>query len=209
MCIHQRIVVWPLSVIVLAAAAGVPLTGQSLGRVSQPPPGSPQAAAQTAHAPSSPVASYLELPLRFEANRGQADKRVRFISRGLGYSLFLTSRDAVLVLAAPVAKQGDPGERLQLEAAAGPKTPPAVVRLELTGANSRPAITEEDPLPAKSNYFIGNDPSKWRTNVPNYAEVRYRDVYPGIDLIYYGNQRRLEHDFVVAPGADPGRITFG
>jgi hypothetical protein len=191
------------------AGATASLRGQSLERVSQPAPGSAQAAAQAAHAPSGPVARYLKLPLRFEANRGQADQRVRFISRGLGYNLFLTSREAVLVLATPVAKQSAPGDQLQPEATASPRTPPAVVRLELTGANRRPAITEEDPLPTKSNYFIGNDPNKWRTKIPNYAQVRYRDVYPGIDLIYYGNQRRLEHDFVVAPGADPGRIALG
>ncbi len=170
---------------------------------------SSQPAAQTTRAPSGAVVSYLKLPLRFEANRGQTDKRVRFISRGLGYNVFLTSREAVLVLAAPIANQGQKrGERLPSEATASPRTPPAVVRLDLTGANSHPAITPEDLLPARSNYFIGNDPSKWRTGVPSYAKVRYLDVYPGIDLIYYGNQRRLEHDFVVAPGADPGRITL-
>jgi hypothetical protein len=173
-----------------------------------------QAAAINGPSRSNPAASSRvkvqldQLPLRFEANRGQADKRVRFISRGPGYTLFLTSREAVLSLATPAAKQGAPGKRMQPEAAASPRTPPAVVRLELTGANRHPAITEEDQLPTKTNYFIGNDPTKWRTNIPNYAQVRYRDVYPGIDLIYYGNQHRLEHDFVVAPGADPAQINF-
>ena len=67
-------------------------------------------------------------------------------------------------------------------------------------------MTGLDELPGKSNYFIGNDPAKWRTNVPTYAKVRYENVYPGIDLVYYGNQRQLEYDFVVAPGADPRAI---
>src|SRR2546428_259370 len=63
-------------------------------------------------------------------------------------------------------------------------------------------------LPGKSNYFIGNDPKKWRANIANYAKVRYRNVYPGVDLVYYGNQQQLEYDFVVGPGADPGRIAL-
>src|SRR5262249_25691982 len=68
-----------------------------------------------------------------------------------------------------------------------------------------------DELAAKSNYFIGNDPKKWHTNVSNYAKVKYEAVYPGVDVVYYGNQRRLEYDFVVAPGVDPGsiKLSFG
>jgi hypothetical protein len=81
-----------------------------------------------------------------------------------------------------------------------------VISLQLAGANRKPVITQEDELPAKSNYFIGNDPTKWRTNISNYGRVRYGEIYPGIDLVYYGNQGQLEHDFVVAPGADPSRI---
>lgn len=143
------------------------------------------------------VESYGKLPLSFEANRGQTDSRVQFISRGQGYTLFLTSREAVLSLKhlngpEPV---GDPARR-------------TVVRMQLVRGNRQPAITQEGELAGKSNYFVGNDPAKWHTNVPNYAKVRYRGVYPGVDLVYYGNQRQLEHDFVVAPGADPGRIRF-
>jgi hypothetical protein len=78
--------------------------------------------------------------------------------------------------------------------------------MHLVGANASAPGAAEDALPGKSNYFIGNDRTKWRTDVPNYGRVRYRGVYPGIDLVYYGNQRLLEHDFVVAPGADPRRI---
>jgi hypothetical protein len=76
----------------------------------------------------------------------------------------------------------------------------------LAGANPSPHVTGRDELPGKSNYFVGNDPARWRTNVPAYARVHYRDVYPGVDLVYYGNQGQLEYDFVVAAGADPGRI---
>src|SRR5260370_21648118 len=77
--------------------------------------------------------------------------------------------------------------------------------MKLLNASPR-AVEGLDELPAKVNYFIGNDPSKWRTNISTYGKVRYRDVYPGVDLVYYGNQRQLEYDLVVAPGADSKRI---
>ena len=151
--------------------------------------------------------SYGSLPLSFEANQGQTDSQVNFLSRGNGYTLFLTSTEAVLALRKPA----DP-------AATDPKTEPmpttgkfqeakesaaGVVRMQLIGANSEPRVVGLDELPGKSNYFIGNDPKKWRTNVPRYAKVRYEEVYPGIDLVYYGKQRQLEYDLLVAPGADP------
>jgi len=80
--------------------------------------------------------------------------------------------------------------------------------MKLAGANSKAKISGIEELPFRSNYYSGNDPAKWRTNVPSYAKVRYEDVYPGVDLVYYGNQRQLEYDFVVAPGADPSRISL-
>ncbi len=83
-----------------------------------------------------------------------------------------------------------------------------VVRMRLIGANANAAVTGADELPGKSNSFIGNDPKNWRTNVPNYSKVRYQNIYPGVDLVYYGNQRQLEYDFVVAPGADPSAIAL-
>ncbi len=92
-------------------------------------------------------------------------------------------------------------------AAAGPESqPPQVIRMRLLGGNAKGRVVGLDELPGKSNYFIGNDPRKWRTNVPSYAQVKYEGVYPGVDLVYYGNQRQLEYDFVVEPGADPNQI---
>ena len=85
---------------------------------------------------------------------------------------------------------------------------PAVVRMQLVGANSQAKVSGLDELPGRSNYFIGSDPKKWRTNVPNYAKVKYANVYPGVDLVYYGNQGQLEYDFVVQPGADPRQIAL-
>src|SRR2546425_11337089 len=83
-----------------------------------------------------------------------------------------------------------------------------VMRMKLVGANRAATVTGLDRLPGMSNYFIGNDPTKWRKDVPTYARVKYKGVYPGVDLVYYGNQRQLEYDFVVAPGADPKAIAL-
>jgi hypothetical protein len=141
--------------------------------------------------------SYGKLPLHFEANQGQTHKDVRFLSRGPGYSLYLTAGEAVLVLTQPNADSG----REQAK--------PAELRMGLVGAARKPVVSGIKELPGKANYFIGNDPAKWRTNVPTYGRVHYREVYPGIDLVYYGNQRSLEYDFVVAPGADPKKIVLG
>src|SRR4051812_12872581 len=134
------------------------------------------------------AASYAKLPLRFEDTRGQKDAQVQFISRGAGYGLFLTQTEAVLSL------------HQTLEAK---PVKPTTVRMKVLGASPSAAVVGMDELPAKSNYFIGNDPHKWRTNIPAYSRVHYADVYPGVDLVYYGNQRQLEYDFVVAPGGDP------
>src|SRR5712692_3987069 len=137
--------------------------------------------------------SYGKLPLSFEANHGQSNPKVKFLSRGSGYSLFLTSNEAVLVLSRP-------------EAGASRKN--AVLRMRMVNANPQPQVAGRDELPGKSHYFIGNDPAKWRTNVSQYAKVAYENVYPGVDVIYYGNPRQLEYDVVVAPGADPGLVTL-
>jgi len=229
----------------------VPATKQTVSGLSG-------ALSQPARVPGSPanqlVANYGKLPLAFEANDGQTDGRVKFLSRGRGYSLFLTGDEAVLSLhkatggapnfrsaSARVAQHSlfgaavlpdplslsMPKEESENEAEkprdrrTGPALPfssprladniesSAVLRMRLVGANASAAVTGAEELPGKSNYFIGNDPKKWRTNVPNYAKVKYQDVYPGVDLVYYGNQGgQLEYDFVVAPGADPETIRF-
>ena len=153
--------------------------------------------------------SYGKLPLSFEANQGQTDAKVKFLSRGSGYTLFLTGDEAVFSLRGSKAKAEHIAcSRPQLHPTAVAPTTNAVLRMKLVKANPAAKVTGADELPGKSNYFIGNDPKKWRTNVPTYAKVKYEGIYPGIDLVYYGNQRQLEYDFVVAPGADPHRIQF-
>src|SRR5437773_7790597 len=152
--------------------------------------------------------SYGKLPLHFEANQGQTRQDVRFLARGAGYSLYLTAGEAVLVLTKP-----NPDAKRDLRSTperrgTQPRGTPVVVRMSVVGAAPKPLVSGLDELPGKANYLIGN-PAKWRTNVPTYAKVHYRAVYPGIDLVYYGNQRQLEYDFVVSPGADPERIVLG
>ncbi len=140
---------------------------------------------------TSVTKTYLATPLAFEANQGQSGSEVQYLSRGGGYTMLLTSREAVLNL-----RQGG---RHAMTA------PASTLRMKLVGAAAVSAVGQ-GLLPGVSNYLIGSDRSKWRTGIERFARVRYQGVYPGIDLVYYGNQRQLEYDFVVAPGADPRRI---
>ncbi len=145
--------------------------------------------------------AYAKAPMSFEANQGQTDSRVKFLSGGDGYRLFLTPSAAVL------AFRSRPRE----QAASWPDRdrPGAVtLRMRLLDMNPGVQIAGLDPLPAKANYFRGNDPKNWRTDIPTYRKVAYRQVYRGIDLSYYGNHQHLEYDFVLAPGASPRAIRF-
>ena len=158
------------------------------------------------------VETYGKLPLSFEMNMGQTNRQVKFLSRGQGYTLFLTQRaEAVLVFGKSGPKRTSPqsGDRFSPVVSAQPKaTPPAVLRMKLVGAKLSPQAEGLDELSGKANYFVGNDPKNWRTNVPAYAKAKLRGVYPGVDLVYYGNQGQLEHDFIVAPGANPASVTM-
>ncbi len=157
--------------------------------------------------------AYGKLPLSFEENQGQTAREVRYVSHGSGYELFLTPQEAVLAMRSKTPHDLSPLHRTAtlralrkaLRANSGQLT---AVRLRLEGANANAKIEGMDQLPGKSNYFIGNDPKKWHTDVPSYARVKYSGIYPGVDLVFYGNQRRLEYDFVVAPGADPKSIAL-
>jgi hypothetical protein len=172
-----------------------------------------------AGAPLTPQlqSAYGRIPMYFEENAGQTDKQVRFIARGAGYALFITNDERVAVL----RRHSHPRlDAMPWESAAGAAranhltpeemtvrdAPPTVIRMQLKGANRQPSVNGDELLPGKSNYFIGNDPSKWRTNVAQYARVRVTEAYRGIDVVYYGNQRQLEYDFVIRPGADPRQI---
>jgi hypothetical protein len=149
------------------------------------------------------------LPLFFEPNQGQFafeanDSRARFVNRGSRYSLFLGADGAILSMASH-QQQNEPSRKKAGETLKSSAMRLEFVEMKLAGANSNAVINAAEPLPGKSNYFIGNDPSKWRHGIPHYARVRYEDVYPGINLVFYGKQGQLEYDFQVSPGADPSR----
>jgi Beta-propeller repeat len=146
-------------------------------------------------------AAYGQLPLSFEVNEGQAGPSVDFVAHGQGYGLSLSAGQAVLSLRQP----STPRSVAAPDGGAGGQSP-TVLGIDLQGAEPHPRAVGEEPLPGTANYFIGSDPSQWHTGIPTYAEVRYQDVYPGIDLVYYGHQGQLENDFIVAPGADPQAI---
>src|ERR1035437_721630 len=145
---------------------------------------------------------YISSPLTFEPNLGQAAARVQFLSRGSGYSLFLAPNEAVLNLERQPAT-ASPGPLSKLEA-------PSVdtLRMKLVGANANAGVVGVDPQPGLVSYLVGNDPKKWHSGVPTFGKVNYSQIYPGVDLVFYGNQRQLEYDFVVAPEADPSQITW-
>jgi hypothetical protein len=158
------------------------------------------AAAPKVNTPAAHVdRDFGKVPLSFEPNQGQTDAKVQFLSRGQGYALFLTPGEAVLELQKSGGKKADAAKAIPA---------PSVLRMTLVGADAKAAVSGEQPLPGTSNYFIGNDSSKWKSAVPTYQRVAYTGVYPGVDLVYYGNQRQLEYDFVVAPGADAAKIAL-
>ena len=167
-----------------------------------------RAAKETSHW----VDAYGRLPLSFEQNQGQTAREVRFVSHGSGYGLFLTPQEAVIALRPTKDFNFSPlhrsaylrAVRQQRQLARAAQT--AVIRMHLEGANPEPQITGAERLPTRVNYFTGSDPKSWHTDLPAYARVKYAGIYPGVDLVFYGNQRRLEYDFVVAPGADPKAI---
>jgi hypothetical protein len=143
------------------------------------------------------------LPLTFEPNQGQTGSQAQFITRGKGYSAFMTTSGIVLSLRAAGNSRTIGGS-----AEIGGLKQKATLSLNFVGAAQNPTILGEDRLAGHLNYFMGNDPQQWRTNIPLYSKVRYKNVYPGIDLVYYGNRQQLEYDFEVSPHANPNLIQF-
>jgi hypothetical protein len=155
--------------------------------------------------------TYGKLPLMFQANAGQTDERVKFIARGPGYSLFLTPTESVFVMSRRENQSKQSRSKESDSERASKAMRPAertVLRMKLVGANAEATVTGVDEMATKVSYFGGNDPTKWHAAVPTFGRVRYSEIYPGIDLVYYGNQRQLEYDFVVSPGADCKRISL-
>ena len=171
-------------------------------------------------------ASLGALPLAFESNQGQTDPQVRYMARGNGYTVFLTANDTVFALQSlgdgrnqSLAKEGSAKPattQVNGKLAFGKARPneiakdaTAAIRMHLVGGNAQPQISAGNQLPGHSNYFIGNDRSQWHSNVAQFARVSYRDVYPGVNLAFYGKQKQLEFDFIIAPGGSVSPIRLG
>src|SRR5271168_4325503 len=143
------------------------------------------------------IRAYGALPLSFTENQGQLAQDVRYSSHGAQYDLFLTPQEAVVALRHSRQLDFSPRhraaslKRLRDSRKANAATTTAALHLRFEGANPAPQVAGTEKLPGKVNYFIGNDPKKWHTGIPTYGQVKYSQVYPGVDLIFYGNPRKL------------------
>jgi hypothetical protein len=208
----------PLTII--AAALLVLIPGRKSNRGVTVSAGSSAALSQTmpSAASSRIQASYAALPLAFERNQGQTDSQVKYLARGHGYTLFLTANDAVFSLHSRLVGSRSAGQspKCDMQHSAqqdqdqdkGQIGCAAVVRMHLVGGNSLATVEGSGPMAGTSNYFLGNNPSKWRSGVTRYARVSYQNVYPGVDMAFHGAGRELEFDFVLAPSANPAPIGF-
>jgi hypothetical protein len=180
-----RLAAW--STLLLFTLGGMAAHAQS---AAPPTPSIPSASAQSS-------VRYAKLPLSFEPNVGQTSPRVQWLARGPEYTLFLAGHDAVLEMSrtTPAVRQGS-----------SPTLDTTTLRMNLLGGNPASSSTGEQVQSGKANYFTGNSPANWHRDVSLYGRVRLHEVYPGIDLAYYGHQGQLEYDFIVAPGADPAAI---
>ncbi len=192
--------------IALAGGAVLVLLAQSISIDSRPP-------AAISSAPAVAQSRGASVPFHFEPNQGQTGATARYLTRGPGYLMFLTPAGAVMKLAEalPEPDAGDRRHRMRhfgrgVRSRAAAARRSAAVRISFDGANPSPAIEGLDPLAGRVNYFVGNDPTKWRTAIPTYGRVRYREVWPRIDVVFYAAGGALEYDLIVAPRANPAAI---
>src|SRR5713101_6943577 len=165
--------------------------------------------ADTSLAAARVAANFGQLPLRFEANQGQVGRRASFLARGRGYSVLLENNGLTMILDAPPSATLQKGWTSAVDRrrdAMRRSADRAALEMRFVGANSAPVMEGADQQETRTNYLLGNDPQRWHTNVPSYGRVRSNQIFPGVDLVYYGQQQRLEYDFVVAPGRDPSTI---
>jgi hypothetical protein len=213
---------WTVAVVVVAAiaVAGVgrlrTFSPSEAARLVSAASRTPAPGAKGAEPRGRIRASLGAFPLVFEANQGQTDPRDKYMVRAGGYTLFLTAQDAVFALRSssrpgttPTVAKSGLGRARPATSHSAQEDLTSAICLHLSGGNPRAQIAASNQLPGRTNYFIGNDPGKWHANVPQYARVSYRNVYPGVSLAFYGVQRQLEFDFIVAPGARTAPIRLG
>jgi len=139
------------------------------------------------------IEAYGRLPLFFIQNYGQLDKKVKYYAKASNSAMYFTEEGVYVSLIKQKGKKDT-------------KTEAKLIRPSFLGGNPNPEIIAERRLEGKVNYFIGNDPKKWNTDIPTYSSVLYKEVYKGIDIRFYGNQKQLEYDVIVKPGADPSKV---
>jgi len=165
----------------------------------------------TASQKAAVVNTYGKLPLYFIENRGQVDEKVSFYERGAGHATFFTDKGVVIGLTkseGKVEKSSHHGDIKDLKATQDRKATTEALSLSFVGSNKKAKIISGDRKTGHVNYFIGNDRSKWRSNISTYGAVTYKDVYKNIDIKFYGNNRQLEHDVIVRPGGDFSKVKF-
>jgi hypothetical protein len=200
--------------LLFAAVAVIALVSFYLFTGGSAPDASRRAAtASTQSAPRTTAQArdaYGQLSLSFEANRGQVGKGVDFLARGAGYTLALSPTEAVFALTRRDKNGLAASVRRETDAVSDsrPESSSAVLRMNLVGANGGASVEGLNELEGKVNYLIGKDATRWQTDIPTFGRVRYAEVYPGIDVVYYGNQKQLEYDFVVAPGSEARAIAL-
>jgi chitodextrinase len=152
--------------------------------------------------------NYAALPLVFEKNEGQTDPQVKYVAQTNNYTIFLTPNDAVLSFHASSRSgiRADRRRELPQQKVQSAMESSSAVRMHMVGANSGVEMAASDKLGGQTNYYIGNDPTKWQPGVSHYGRVTYKNIYPGIDMAFHGRQRQVEFDFIVAPGASPKPI---
>jgi hypothetical protein len=205
--------------LILTFVLGLIVTPLMLGRRRAPALPDADAVAQTPARSEQAREAYGRMPLSFEAGSERSESSADFLARGAGYALFLRSSEAVFVLRN--SDCGTPNEE-RAESSLTTDAPrrkadaqssncnqqSKVLRMRLVGASAGSRAEGSDELAGKANYFVGDDPSKWRTNASTFGRVRYAEVYRGVDVVYYGNNRQLEYDFRVAPGADARAVSL-
>jgi uncharacterized repeat protein (TIGR01451 family) len=193
-------------VVVATLAVGAVAPGSARGGLSRATrPG--RSTAATAPGAARVKARYSRLPLSFEANRGQAPRGVDFVARGQGYVALLSHGAArIMFPSRPSKPVRSPGPAGLARDRVVPSARAASVGLRFAGAAPRPRAAGRRRLPGTVSYFEGHTRSRWRTGIPTYARVRYRSLYRGVDVVFHGDQRRLEYDLVLAPGADPSAV---
>jgi len=186
--------------LLLGAASAQGQSGQQASTTGAIPPHN---AALPSHAAKIQVEkAFGHLPLSFEPNQGQVDRKVRFLTRSLDSVLSLNASEAIFTLPSqPNAAPKSAKARRSVS-----KSSVGTLRMQLVGANSQASTLQQQPLEGHVNYFCDRDPHKWHSNIPTFGKVGFHGVYPGVDVVYYGNQEHLEYDFLVAPHADPKQI---